>query len=97
MTYATTIHALKDRAALKAGETLLVLGAAGGVGLAAIELGKAYGARVVAAVSSQAKLDLALAHGADSGIIYPTDRSTPTAARRCRSCSRTPSARPAPM
>ena len=72
MTYATTIHALKDRAALKAGETLLVLGAAGGVGLAAIELGKAYGVRVVAAVSSQAKLDLALAHGADSGIIYPT-------------------------
>ena len=72
MTYATTIHALKDRAALKSGETLLVLGAAGGVGLAAIELGKAYGARVVAAVSSQAKLDLALAHGAESGIIYPT-------------------------
>ena len=72
MTYATTIHALKDRAALKAGETLLVLGAAGGVGLAAIELGKAYGARVVAAVSSQAKLDLALAHGADAGLIYPT-------------------------
>jgi NADPH:quinone reductase len=72
MTYATTIHALKDRAALKAGETLLVLGAAGGVGLAAIELGKAYGARVVAAVSSQAKLDLALKHGADSGLVYPT-------------------------
>ena len=72
MTYATSIHALKDRAALKPGETLLVLGAAGGVGLAAIELGKAYGARVVAAVSSQEKLDLALAHGADSGLVYPT-------------------------
>ncbi len=72
MTYATSIHALKDRAALKAGETLLVLGAAGGVGLAAIELGHAYGARVVAAASSQEKLDLALAHGADSGIVYPT-------------------------
>ena len=72
MTYATSIHALKDRAALKAGETLLVLGAAGGVGLAAIELGHAYGAHVVAAASSQEKLDLALAHGADSGIVYPT-------------------------
>jgi NADPH2:quinone reductase len=71
LTYGTSIHALKDRARLKAGETLLVMGAAGGVGLAAVELGKAMGARVVAAVSSQEKLDLALAHGADSGVIYP--------------------------
>jgi NADPH:quinone reductase-like Zn-dependent oxidoreductase len=56
LTYATTIHALLDRGRLKAGETLLVLGAAGGVGLAAVEIGKAYGARVVAAVSSGEKL-----------------------------------------
>jgi len=72
MTYATSQHALKDRAALKAGETLLVLGAAGGVGLAAVELGKQMGARVVAAVSSKEKAELALAHGADSAAIYPT-------------------------
>jgi NADPH2:quinone reductase len=71
MTYATSHHALKDRAKLQAGETLLVLGAAGGVGLAAVELGKVMGARVVAAVSSQDKADLALAHGADSAVIYP--------------------------
>jgi NADPH2:quinone reductase len=55
LTYATSIHALLDRGWLKAGETLLVLGAAGGVGLAAVELGKAYGARVVAAVSSETR------------------------------------------
>ena len=72
LTYATSYHALVDRVALKAGETLLVLGAAGGVGLAAIEIGKALGARVVAAVSSQEKLDLALSHGADAGVVYPT-------------------------
>ena len=72
MTYGTSYHALKDRAALKAGETLLVLGAAGGVGLAAVEIGKAIGARVIAAASSQAKADLALAHGADHAIVYPT-------------------------
>jgi len=71
MTYGTSHHALKDRAQLKAGETLLVLGAAGGVGLAAVELGKAAGARVIAAVSSQEKLDFALAHGADAGVVYP--------------------------
>lgn len=53
LTYGTSWHALKDRAHLKAGETLLVLGAAGGVGLAAVELGKAMGARVIAACSSQ--------------------------------------------
>ena len=72
LTYATSYHALVDRAALKAGETLLVLGAAGGVGLAAVEIGKVLGARVIAAASSRDKLDLALAHGADGGIVYPT-------------------------
>ena len=71
LTYATTIHALADRAKLKEGETLLVLGAAGGVGLAAVELGKAMGARVVAAVSSEEKAEAAKAAGADSAIVYP--------------------------
>ena len=70
MTYGTSIHALKDRGHIKAGETLLVLGAAGGVGLAAVELGKAYGARVIAAVSSQAKADAAVKAGADDAVIY---------------------------
>lgn len=70
-TYGTSIHALKQRAALENGETLLILGAAGGVGLAAVELGKAMGARVVAAVSSQEKADLATARGADATVIYP--------------------------
>jgi NADPH2:quinone reductase len=71
MTYGTSHHALKDRARLQAGETLLVLGAAGGVGLAAVELGKAAGARVIAAVSSPEKLDFCKAHGADDGVVYP--------------------------
>jgi NADPH2:quinone reductase len=71
LTYATSIHALLDRARLKAGETLLVLGAAGGVGLAAVELGKAYGARVVAAVSSEEKAEVARAAGADATLVYP--------------------------
>jgi NADPH:quinone reductase len=71
MTYGTSQHALKDRAQLKAGETLLVLGAAGGVGLAAVELGKAMGARVVAAASSAEKLAFAHAHGAALGVQYP--------------------------
>jgi len=71
LTYGTTIHALLDRGRLKAGETLLVLGAAGGVGLAAVELGKAYGARVVAAVSSEQKAEAARAAGADAAIVYP--------------------------
>jgi NADPH2:quinone reductase len=71
LTYGTSHHALKDRAQLRPGETLLVLGAAGGVGLAAIELGKAAGARVIAAVSSAEKLEFAKAHGADDGVIYP--------------------------
>lgn len=71
LTYGTTIHALLDRGQLKAGETLLVLGAAGGVGLAAVELGKAFGARVVAAVSSEEKAGAARAAGADAAIVYP--------------------------
>ena len=72
LTYATSIHALLDRGRLKAGETLLVLGAAGGVGLAAVELGKAYGARVVAAVSSEEKAEVARQAGADLAIVYPS-------------------------
>ena len=71
MTYGTSYHALKDRAGLKAGETLLVLGAAGGVGLAAVELGKAMGTRVIAAASSDEKAALAKQHGADESIVYP--------------------------
>jgi NADPH:quinone reductase-like Zn-dependent oxidoreductase len=71
LTYATTIHALLDRGRLAAGHDLLVLGAAGGVGLAAIELGKAFGARVVAAVSSEDKAAAATAAGADETIVYP--------------------------
>lgn len=71
LTYATSIHALWDRGQLKAGETLLVLGAAGGVGLAAVELGKARGARVIAAVSSEEKAQAAREAGADEAIVYP--------------------------
>lgn len=71
LTYATTIHALLDRGHLKAGQTLLILGAAGGVGLAAIELGKAFGARVVAAVSSEERAEAARAAGADETLVYP--------------------------
>lgn len=71
LTYGTSYYALKDRGHLKPGETLLVLGAAGGVGLAAVELAKAMGAKVVAAASSQEKVDLAIKHGADSGVVYP--------------------------
>ena len=71
LTYATSIHALLDRGRLEAGQTLLVLGAAGGVGLAAVELGKAYGARVVAAVSSEEKAEAARNAGADEVLVYP--------------------------
>jgi NADPH2:quinone reductase len=70
LTYATTIHALEDRAALQKGETLLVLGAAGGVGIAAVELGKALGARVIAAASTEEKIAFCKEHGADEGIVY---------------------------
>ncbi|MBL0948170.1 NADPH:quinone oxidoreductase family protein [Brevundimonas sp.] len=72
MTYGTSYYALKDRAKLQAGETLLVLGAAGGVGAAAVELGKAMGARVVAAASTNDKVQFALELGADNGLIYPS-------------------------
>ncbi len=70
VTYGTSIHALVQRGRLEKDETLLVLGAAGGVGLAAVELGKALGARVIAAASSSEKLAIARAHGADEGINY---------------------------
>ena len=70
VTYGTTVHALRDRANLKAGETLAVLGAAGGTGLAAIELGKVMGARVIACASSADKLAFAREHGADITINY---------------------------
>ena len=73
LTYGTSDHALRDRAALAAGETLLVLGAAGGVGLAAIEIGKALGARVIAAASSEEKLAVCREHGADATINYATE------------------------
>ncbi|HEX3858649.1 MAG TPA: NADPH:quinone oxidoreductase family protein [Pseudolabrys sp.] len=73
VTYGTTLHALKDRAALKSGETLAVLGASGGVGLAAIELGKLMGARVIACASSPEKLAFAREHGADDVIDYAKD------------------------
>jgi NADPH:quinone reductase len=73
LTYATSDHALRDRGALRAGETLLVLGAAGGVGLAAIEIGKALGARVIACASSGEKLAVCRSHGADEGINYATE------------------------
>lgn len=72
LTYGTSHHAVVDRAQLKAGETMLVLGAAGGVGLAAIEIGKALGARVIAAASSDEKLEVCKAHGADATINYST-------------------------
>jgi NADPH:quinone reductase len=81
MTYGTSQHALKDRAALRSGETLLVLGAAGGVGLAAVELGKAMGARVIAAASSVEKLALARDRGADEGVQYPVGPLDKTQAR----------------
>ncbi|ODJ94402.1 NADPH:quinone oxidoreductase [Pseudomonas viridiflava] len=74
MTYGTSMHALKQRANLQPGETLLVLGASGGVGLAAVEIGKALGARVIAAASSAEKLEVAKNAGADELINY-TDTS----------------------
>ena len=71
VTYGTSYHALKDRAKLKAGESLVVLGAAGGVGLSAVEIGAATGANVVAGASTQEKVDLAMKHGASDGFVYP--------------------------
>ena len=73
MAYGTSYHALKDRAKLQAGETLLVLGASGGVGLAAVELGKLMGAKVIAAASTDEKLELCKQYGADETINYSTE------------------------
>jgi NADPH2:quinone reductase len=73
LTYGTTDHALRDRAQMANGETLLVLGAAGGVGLAAVEVGKALGAKVIAGASSEEKLAVCKAHGADATINYATE------------------------
>jgi NADPH2:quinone reductase len=73
MTYGTSYYALKDRARLQKGEALVVLGAAGGVGSAAVELGKAMGARVVACVSSEDKAAFCRGLGADDTIVYPRD------------------------
>ena len=72
MTYGTSYYALKDRANLQPGESLLILGAAGGVGAAAVELGKAMGAHVIAAASTNDKVQFALEMGADNGLIYPS-------------------------
>ena len=71
MTYGTSYYALKNRGLVTPGQSLLVLGAAGGVGLAAVELGKAMGMEVIAAASSQEKVDLCLSKGADKGLVYP--------------------------
>ncbi len=73
LTYGTSDHALRDRGSLRAGETLLVLGAAGGVGLAAIEIGKALGARLIACASSDEKLAVCREHGADATINYAAE------------------------
>jgi NADPH:quinone reductase len=73
MAFGTSHYALKDRGQLKPGETLLVLGAAGGVGLAAVEIGKVIGARVIAAASTDEKLEVCKQHGADEGINYATE------------------------
>src|SRR5215467_1442525 len=70
--YGTSWHALKDRAQLRQGENLVVLGAAGGVGLAAVEIGHAIGARVIAGASSAEKAELAKRLGADDGFVYPS-------------------------
>ena len=73
MAYGTSHHAVVDRGELKAGQTMLVLGAAGGVGLAAVEIGKAIGARVIAAASSEEKLAVCRERGADATINYATE------------------------
>jgi NADPH2:quinone reductase len=73
LTYGTSEHALRDRGQLKAGETLLVLGAAGGVGIAAIEIGKALGARVIACASTEDKLAVCREHGADATVNYASE------------------------
>lgn len=89
LTYGTSQHALKDRAQLRVGETLLVLGAAGGVGLAAVELGKAMGASVVAAASSEENLSLARENGADGCLQYPAGALDKNTARLLTENSKT--------
>jgi NADPH:quinone reductase-like Zn-dependent oxidoreductase len=79
LTYATAIHALLDRGRLEEVDTLLVLGAAGGVGIAAVELGKAFGARIVAAVSSDEKAAAAMNAGAHAAVVYPAGELDPKA------------------
>ncbi|MEL6528462.1 MAG: NADPH:quinone oxidoreductase family protein [Pseudomonadota bacterium] len=81
MTYGTTIHGLKDRGHIKEGDVVLILGAAGGVGLSAVELAKAFGARVVAAVSSEAKGEVARKAGADEVVIYPREEMDKAASK----------------
>ncbi len=73
VTYATTLYGLRERGKLKSGETLVVLGASGGVGLAAIEIGKIIGARVIACASSDEKLAFARKHGADETVNYVSE------------------------
>jgi NADPH2:quinone reductase len=84
LTYGTSLYALTDRGQLKAGQRLLVLGAAGGIGTATIELGKAFGAHVVAGVSDEQKADLAMAAGADQTFIYPRAPFDAEAAKKLR-------------
>ena len=73
LNYGTTYHAFKQRGELKEGQSVLVLGAGGGLGITAIHIAKAMGARVIAAASSQEKIDLCVKEGADEGIIYERD------------------------
>ena len=81
MTYGTTIHGFKDRGFIKEGDVVLILGAAGGVGLSAVELAKAYGAKVVAAVSSETKAEVARNAGADDVVIYPREEMDKAASK----------------
>ncbi len=83
LAYGTSWHAVRDRAGLRAGETMLVLGAAGGVGLAAVEIGKALGARVVACASTEEKLDICKQHGADGLINYGSGDLREAIKREC--------------
>jgi len=76
VTYGTVHYGLSRRARIRAGESLLVLGAGGGIGLAAVELGRAVGAKVIAAASTQAKVNIALSRGATAGFVYPTGEGT---------------------
>ena len=77
LTYGTSYHALKDRAKIQVGDTLFIMGASGGVGLAAVELGKSMGARVIAAASSEDKLQVCREHGADDTLLYKTGGLSP--------------------